>query len=518
MPDAVPRQAREAATLRLPSSCLVVLIGPSASGKSTWAAANFRPSQVVASDALRGLVGESAQDQRAGTDAFDVLDLVVERRLRRGLLTVIDTLGIDGARRARYLEAAARHGVACHAVVFDTPAELCRRRNRERGRDGAVPPGVLAAQLSGFAAARPALAQEPFDGVHEPAEVEIVPPALVQAPELRTRQEETPMGLRFGLQLSSFHWPGGPGSLAGHLAEIATAAEDAGFANLWVMDHFLQIPQVGREWDEMLESYTALGFLAAATRRIRLGTLVTGVTYRNLAHLAKAVATLDVLSGGRAICGIGAAWYKREHVAYGWPFPPPGDRYRLLEDALQLLPLMWGPGSPPFEGSTTSVPETICYPRPLQEHLPILVGGGGERRTLRLAARYADACNLFGDAVTVRHKVEVLRAHCEEVGRPVEDVEVTHLGPALAASDRRELEAKVEHLRPPSLSPEAFSARTTAATVDDLIGHFRALAEAGVGTAIVSLPDVADPEALPRFAEVIAAFSGVTPSPGRLGS
>ncbi len=175
------------------------------------------------------------------------------------------------------------------------------------------------------------------------------------------------------------------------------------------MDHFRQIPTVGPAWHDMLDSWTTLGFLAGATARIRLGTMVTGVTYRNVAHLGKIVATLDVLSGGRAICGIGAGLVRGEHAAYGWDFPPVGDRYALLEDALELLPLLWGPGAPPYRGRVISVPEAMCYPRPLQERVPILVGGSGERRTLRLVARYADACNLFGDADVVRRKVAVLR-------------------------------------------------------------------------------------------------------------
>src|SRR5690606_30785450 len=160
-----------------------------------------------------------------------------------------------------------------------------------------------------------------------------------------------------------------------------------------VMDHFLQIPQVGREWEDMLEAYTTLGFLAAATQRVRLGTLVTGITYRNIAILAKQLATLDVLSGGRAIAGLGAGWFEREHQLYDVAFPPLAERYARLRDALELLPLMWGRGTPPFEGRTTAVAETICYPRPVQERIPIMVGGSGERTTLRLVARHADPCN-----------------------------------------------------------------------------------------------------------------------------
>ena len=315
------------------------------------------------------------------------------------------------------------------------------------------------------------------------------------------------MTLRFGLQLPSFTWEGGSAELAGGLAAVARAADEAGFTSLWVMDHFVQIPQVGREWQEMLDSYTTLGFLAARTREVRLGALVTGVTYRNVAHLAKIVATLDVLSGGRAVCGIGAAWFEREHRAYGWAFPTVAERFRLLEDALRLLPVMWGPGSPSFDGAVLRVPEAICYPRPLQEHVPVLVGGGGERRTLRLVARYADACNLFGDAATVRHKLDVLARHCEAEERPVGDITVTHLSTVLTAADRPSLAEAVERLRPDSVSPEAYAAAVNAATVDDHVGRFRELAEAGVQTAIVNLPDVQDAEAVARFGEVIRAFA-----------
>jgi F420-dependent oxidoreductase-like protein len=490
--------------VRLPFPCLVVLIGPSGAGKSTWAAANFRSGQVVASDDLRAMVGEGPDDQRAGNDAFDLLDLILRRRLRRRLLTVVDTLGLDRDRRRSYLDLARRCGVPCHAVVWDTPADVCRARNRARDRP--VPAKVLAGQIRAWEAAQTTLGEEGFDGVHRPGPVQIVPAGILTAPTFMARQTEDPMALRFGLQLPSFTWEGGPEKLAPRLADIAHGAEEAGFSSVWVMDHFLQIPVVGREWQEMLDSYTTLGFLAAHTTSVQIGTLVTGVTYRNVAHLAKIIATLDVLSGGRAICGIGAGWYEREHRAYGWSFPKLSERFALLEDALQLLPLMWGPGSPSFEGKLISVPEAMCYPRPLQEKVPILVGGSGERRTLALVARYADACNLFGDAATVRRKLEVMARHCEAAGRAPDAIEVTQLSTTLVAADRPALDQALDRLRPPSVSPEAFAARVNAATVEDQIGRFRELAEAGVETAIVSLPDIDDPEALPRFAEVINAF------------
>ncbi|HEX3539744.1 MAG TPA: TIGR03560 family F420-dependent LLM class oxidoreductase [Acidimicrobiales bacterium] len=490
--------------VRLPIPSLVILVGPSGSGKSTWAAANFRPTQVIASDDLRAVVGEGPDDQRAGTDAFDVLDLVLERRLRRRLTTVVDTLGLDPARRAAYLALAARHGVACHAVVFTTPAAVCRARNKTRSRP--VPAKVLTSQL----AATPALAavaEEGFAGVHPPGPVRLVPPALLAAPAFAGRQKEDPVPLRFGLQIPSFHHAGGPAAIAGHLGDMAAAAEAAGFTSLWVIDHFLQIPQVGPEWQDMLDSYTTLGFLAARTRTVRLGALVTGITYRNLAHLAKIVATLDVLSAGRAVCGLGAAWFEREHRLYGWEFPAPAVRYQLLEDALELLPLMWGPGSPPFSGRTTQVEEAICYPRPLQAHLPILIGGSGEKRTLALVARYADACNLFGDPATVRHKLAVLHAHCRAELRDPSEITVTHLSTVMVGSSGDEVAARLEALRPPSVSPEAYAVRVNAGTVEDHVGRFREFADAGVHTAIVNMPAL-DPEAVARFGPVIAAFPG----------
>jgi F420-dependent oxidoreductase-like protein len=492
-------------TIRLPTACLVVLVGPSGSGKSTWAAEQFRASQIVSTDALRALVGEGEHDQRAGTDAFALLDDVLERRLKRRLLTVVDSLGLEERRRRDWVARAHRHGVPCHAIVFATPADVCRRRNRERHRP--VPPQILAGQLRAFGAARAALAGEGFDAVHEAGPVVVVPAELVGAPAAAARQREDPMRLSFGLQIPSFTWSGGAAELAPRLGAIAGAAEAAGFESLWVMDHMLQIPFIGRELLEMMESYTTLGYLAAGTSRIRLGTMVTGITYRNPAHLGKIVATLDVLSGGRAMCGLGAAWFEREHRAYGWSFPPLKDRYAMLEDALQLLPLLWGPGSPPFDGRTIRVAEATCYPRPLQEHIPILVGGQGERRTLRLVAQYADACNLRGDPDTVVHKLAVLARHCDDVGRRLGDVRVTHLSTALTGVDQAEVERLVGELRPAGTSPEAYRGWANAATVDDHIGRFRELAEAGVHEAIVSLPDLSSPAPVERFGAVIAAFA-----------
>ena len=248
--------------------------------------------------------------------------------------------------------------MAAHAVVFDTPADLCRARNRTRTRP--VPAKVLAAQLAGRDRAAGELPAEGFDGVHHPEPRRDRPPGDGELTE--RRGGAGPAALRVAtVVVSRRPTP----SLAERLAETAAQAEAVGFTSLWVMDHVVQIPQVGRPWEDLPESWTTLAWLAARTRTIRLGTLVTGVTLRNPAHLAKIVATLDVLSGGRAVCGLGLAWWEWEHHLYGWSLPPDPRPLCPLEDTLQLLPVMWGPGSPPYRGRVLEVAETICYPRPL---------------------------------------------------------------------------------------------------------------------------------------------------------
>jgi F420-dependent oxidoreductase-like protein len=472
--------------LRLPDPCLVVLVGATATGKSHWALEWFEPDQVVSSDRLRAVVGAGERDQRASRDAFEVLDLIVAKRLARGLTTVIDSTGLEQKRRDAWRALAERHGVPAHAVVFDPPDKVVRERNRARGTP--VPPKVVSGQLRESADIAERLADERFAAVHRAGPVTLVPSDFVTAVDAAARQREDPMTLEFGLQVSRFDWAGHPDTTAATLADVARTAEDAGFTSLWVMDHFVQIPQVGREWEDMLESHTTLAYLAGVTERIRLGTLVTGITYRNVAHLAKLVATLDVLSGGRALCGIGTAWFEREHRLYGWEFPPRAERYARLEDALELLPLMWGRGSPRFEGRTLTVEAATCYPRPLQERIPILVGGSGERRTLRLVARHADACNLFGDPHTVRRKLAVMADHCAAEGRDPAAIRVTHLAPARVVEAGEPREGR------------------GAATAEEHVGRYRELAEAGVETAIVGLADTGGAASVGRFGEVIAAF------------
>jgi F420-dependent oxidoreductase-like protein len=219
--------------------------------------------------------------------------------------------------------------------------------------------------------------------------------------------------------------------MGGKLAAIARTAEDAGFDSAWVMDHYFQIPMVGPAEADMLEAYTTLGYLAGQTKRLTLGTMVTGVTYRHPGVLIKQVTTLDVLSGGRAWLGIGAAWFDREHEGLGVPFPPLKERFERLEEALQIARQMWEPGSNgPFEGKHYQLKETLNVPAAIAKpHPRILIGGTGEKKTLRFVAKYADACNIIGmqGEDFVRQKLDVLRDHCEREGRNYDEIEKTVL-------------------------------------------------------------------------------------------
>jgi F420-dependent oxidoreductase-like protein len=238
--------------------------------------------------------------------------------------------------------------------------------------------------------------------------------------------------MRLGVHLVGFAAPDGPAGIAAQLAAVGAAADEAGVDNLSLMDHYLQLDVLGGDHDPMLEGYTTLGFLAAHTRSVELQLLMTGVTYRHPGLLAKIVATLDVLSGGRAALGIGAAWYEREHRAYGVPFPPLAERFERLEESLRVVRQMWSDDDGAFEGRHYSLAETVCAPQPLHR-VPVMVGGNGERKTLRLVAEYGDACNLvLGDDDPVRlarHKLAVLDRHCEELGRPVAEVRRTAMLP-----------------------------------------------------------------------------------------
>ncbi len=271
--------------------------------------------------------------------------------------------------------------------------------------------------------------------------------------------------MELGVHVSNFTWPGGPGTLGADLARVAVAAEQQGFAKLSVMDHVWQIGPIGPPEHEMLEAYTTLGFLAGRTERIDLLAWVTAVVYREPGLLAKAVTTLDALSGGRAWLGIGAAWNEPEARGLGLPFPPTAERFERLEEALEICLQMWSGEDKPYSGRHYLLERTLNSPQALtRPHPPILIGGGGERKTLRLVARYAQACNLF-PGPDLEHKLDVLRRHCDAVGRDYDEIDKTVMGPLDPGPDGE--------------------------AVGDLIGSMRRLATLGVTHYHGSVPDVA---------------------------
>ncbi|WP_033291138.1 LLM class F420-dependent oxidoreductase [Amycolatopsis jejuensis] len=228
-----------------------------------------------------------------------------------------------------------------------------------------------------------------------------------------------------GLQIPDFTWAGGPATLGTDLAAVARAADDAGFAYLAVMDHFFQIRSVGPSDHDMLEAYTTVGYLAAHTSRAKLLTVITGALYRHPGLLAKAITTLDVLSGGRAVLGIGAGWNEEESRGLGFPFPPTKERFELLEETLQYVLQMWGEADDPFTSKHFTAERLLNVPPALQRPRPqIMIGGGGEKKTLRFVAKYGDACNLF-NSPELEHKLDVLKQHCENEGRDYAEITKT---------------------------------------------------------------------------------------------
>ena len=253
--------------------------------------------------------------------------------------------------------------------------------------------------------------------------------------------------MELGLHVSDFTWPGGASALGPTLARIAHDAETAGFTRLSVMDHFWQIGHIGPPEHEMLEAYTALGFLAAHTTTITLNTLVTGVTYREPGLLAKAITTLDVLSGGRAMLGIGAAWNADESAGLGFRFPPTAERFERLEETLQIILQMWSDDDGPYKGTHYQLDRTLNSPQVLSAPRPkIMIGGSGERKTLRLVAQYADACNLFGGP-EIAHKLEVLQEHCANMGRDYDSIEKTAITPFELGSKGEGADEMLDRLR-----------------------------------------------------------------------
>ena len=284
--------------------------------------------------------------------------------------------------------------------------------------------------------------------------------------------------MKFGLQINQFTWPGGASQIGPTLARIGRTADDVGLDSIWVMDHFFQIRGLGPPEAPMLEGQTALGFLAGHTERASLGLMVGGIHYRQPGLWIKMTTTLDVLSGGRAWFGIGAAWNVFESKGLGFAFPPLRERFEWLEDTLQMAHAMWSEGSGThgrYDGRQVTATHLINAPQSIQRpRIPILVGGGGERKTLRLVAKYADACNLFGrDLDTFRHKLDVLHAHLDELGRPREEVEITVLAPTVDWETQ---------------------------TVDEIVDSYGRLVEAGAQHLIFAVRGVADTTRLERVA------------------
>ena len=475
--------------MSLPDPALVVLVGPSGSGKSTWAAARYRAAEVVSSDALRGVVGSGPHDLDASDEAFALLESIVAARLGRRLTTVVDTLGTDAARRLGWLAQARSSGLPAVAVVLDTTDATCRARNAARNR--AVPATVLGAQLRRHREHVAALPDEGWDVVHTVTEDEPAPPPAASTAEAAgSTERRTSQGLKVVLQLSRFPWGEDPRAW---LTGIATAADGAGFAGIALMDHLIQIPQVDRAWSPIPEPWVALGALAGLGTGLELGTLVTPVTFRPPGITAKAAATLDALSGGRAFVGVGAGWWEREHAGFGLPFPPPAERLDALERGIETMRALWAAGTKAYDGERVSLPETTSYPRP-SGRIPVIVGGNAPR-SLRIAATLGDAANVPSAQPRLDELIATLRRYSETV-------RVTVLDLPTVGRDRDDTWARVERLRGRTAAA-AYSERTHAGTPAQQRDRYGALAGAGVDTVFVALADLETAEDLERLAPLL---------------
>jgi F420-dependent oxidoreductase-like protein len=284
---------------------------------------------------------------------------------------------------------------------------------------------------------------------------------------------------------------------------LAQGAERGGFASVWVMDHFWQLPPLGGPDEPILEAYTLLGALAAGTERVQLGTLVTGVTYRNPALVAKIVTTLDVISHGRAVLGIGAAWYEPEHEGMGFEFPPARERLDRLEEAVQICRAILRDERPTFTGRYYRTQDARNVPAPVQPGgVPIMIGGSGEKRTLRLVAQYADMCNVSGGPEMLQHKLEVLRGHCDAVGRDPKEITTTRLGTLLLAADADEAARTREFVT--GMAGDASGEQFTVGTADEVVKQLEPLVATGVDCLIFNMP-FADPETVTRAGELLTS-------------
>jgi F420-dependent oxidoreductase-like protein len=316
-----------------------------------------------------------------------------------------------------------------------------------------------------------------------------------------------------GLQIPNFTFPRVPNDrLFERVVTLATTAEKAGFDSVFLMDHLYQIQGVGPRTDPMLEGYTALAGIAARTTKVRLGTLVTGVTYRNPAFLAKVVTTLDVVSAGRAILGIGAAWNEEEHRGYGYEFPPVRERLDRLEEALQICRAMFTQDAPSFEGRYYRIHEGLNFPRPIQPGgPPIMIGGGGERRTLKLVAQYADMCNFFGDPQTVRHKVDVLEQHCQALGRDPSTIVKTRLGSLIIRDTEAEAQRALQkRLKVPGVNPEWVQRGYLVGDPDRVAEEAQTLLDAGLDGLIFNMPHAEAEHAIELAGQALSQLGAVS--------
>jgi F420-dependent oxidoreductase-like protein len=315
----------------------------------------------------------------------------------------------------------------------------------------------------------------------------------------------------FGLQVPSFTFPGVPDdAMFERVAALAIAAEGSGFESFWVMDHYHQIANNGPAYEPMLEAYTLLSGVAARTSRIKLGAMVTGVTYRNPAFLAKAVTTLDIVSSGRAILGIGAAWNEEESLAYGYDWPPVAERFERLEDALQICRSMFTQPQTTFHGSRHHVDGAYNVPQPVQPGGPrILVGGTGERKTLRLVAKYADMWNGFGDPETVRHKIDVIEEHCRAVGRDPAEIVKTRLGRLIVTETEDETRARrAEYQAVRGLDDAQVPSMLICGTPDAVLERVQAYVEAGADGLMFNMNPDTTPEQVERAGRLLTERFG----------
>jgi len=313
--------------------------------------------------------------------------------------------------------------------------------------------------------------------------------------------------MKFGLQhpVFSFDYRNRDTSqIVDSLKNLVTRAENRGFDSFWVMDHFHQIPFVGKPEEPMLESWTTISVLAGITTKIKLGTLMTGIIYRHSSILTKIGATLDVLSKGRLFMGIGAAWNEEESSAYGIPFPPVKERFLRLEEAIQIIRKMWTEEpSASFNGQYYQIKNAFCNPKPIQKPSPpIMVGGSGERQTLRIVAKYADACNLFGSAETVKRKLSILKEHCRSVGRDYDSILRTKLGVVVIDDDKEMARKRLQQISK-GKPEEQIDEFAIYGTPEDVLRQKESLEDAGVQYLIVDLDPSREVEALDVFANNI---------------